>query len=227
VSGMGKSFLDVASRTLLQRSVDDDVLARVFGVQEGLNMIALGIGASLAPIIVTVLSPRAAFVVVGLFLPLAAVLALGPIRRVDRAAIVVDPEDLALLRRTSIFEPLGPTALERAGRKLIPVEVPAGTVLMREGEPGDRFFLIAQGRVRVETDGSAIAELGAGDYVGEIALLMDAPRNATVTASTACSLRAMERDAFLAVMTGSPASRAVADHEIVRRLSTGNPPGEP
>jgi len=226
ISGMGKSVLDVTSRTLLQRGVDDDVLARVFGVQEGLNMVALGFGASVAPLLVTLLSPLSAFVVVGLLLPMAALVGLGAIGRIDRSGIVVDPMDLELLRRTPIFEPLGPMALERAGRKLVRIELPPGTVVMRQGEPGDRFYLIALGEVEVVRSGALVAHLGRGDYFGEIALLRSTTRNATVTTTTQCSLRAMERHAFLAVMTGSPASEATATDEMERRLAI-QPPEQP
>jgi MFS family permease len=227
VSGVGKSLLDVTARTLLQRSVDDDVLARVFGVQEGLNMAAMAIGSVMAPLLVSFFGTRGAFVAVGLFLPVIAVLALGPIRAVDRSATLVDPLDIQLLRNTPIFEPLSQMALERAGRKLIPVEVPAGAVLMREGDPGDRFYVIVEGRIEVTASGRSLADLGPGDYLGEIALLRDVLRTATATSTTPCTLRAMERNAFLAVMTGSPASRARAADEIERRLARGEPGTEP
>jgi len=96
-------------------------------------------------------------------------------------------------------------------------------VLIREGEPGDRFYLIALGEVEVVRAGTLVAHLGRGDYFGEMALLRNTPRNATVTAATPCSLRAMERHAFLAIMTGSPASEATATGEMERRLATGSP----
>jgi MFS family permease len=223
ISGVGKSFLDVTARTLLQRSVDDDVLARVFGVQEGLNMAAMAMGSVIAPVLVALLGPRGAFVAVGLFLPIIALLALGPIRAVDDSAILVEPADIELLRDTPIFEPLGPMILERAGRKLIRVDVPAGTVLMREGDPGDRFYVIAEGRVQVTASGTTLRYLGPGEYLGEIALLRNIPRTATAISTTPCSLRALERNAFLAIMTGSPESREIADHEIDRRLANGTP----
>jgi MFS family permease len=221
VSGVGKSFLDVTARTLLQRSVDDDVLARVFGVQEGSNMAAMAIGSVAAPILVASMGPRGAFVAVGLFLPVIAVLALRPIRAVDRSAVVVDPNTIGLLRNTAIFAPLGPMALERAARKLQPVKVPADTVLMREGDPGDRFYVIVEGAVEISAGGAVLSRLGPGDYLGEIALLRDVPRTATATATTPSSLVAMERNAFLAVMTSSATSRGLADDEIDRRLATG------
>jgi MFS family permease len=223
ISGVGKSFLDVTARTLLQRSVDDDVLARVFGVQEGLNMAAMAMGSVIAPVLVALLGPRGAFVAVGLFLPIIALLALGPIRSVDDSAILVEPADIELLRDTPIFEPLGPMILERAGRKLIRVDVPAGTVLMREGDPGDRFYVIAEGNVEVTASGTTLRHLGPGEYLGEIALLRNIPRTATAISTTPCSLRALERNAFLAIMTGSPESREIADHEIERRLANGTP----
>jgi MFS family permease len=225
VSGIGKSFLDVTARTLLQRSVDDDVLARVFGVQEGLNMAALAAGSVAAPVLLSFLTPSATFVIVGLFLPVIALLAFRQIRGVDRTAIVVDPSDVELLRRTTIFEPLGPAAIERAVRKLIRVDVDAGAVLMQEGDRGDRFYVIADGAIEISAGGSFLARLGPGDYLGEIALLQDIPRTATAVAVTPCSLRAMERSAFLAVMTGSASSQIVASQEIARRLSnTGSEP---
>jgi MFS family permease len=225
VSGIGKSFLDVTARTLLQRSVDDDVLARVFGVQEGLNMAALAAGSVAAPVLLSFLTPSATFVIVGLFLPVIALLAFRQIRGVDRTAIVVDPSDVELLRRTTIFEPLGPAAIERAVRKLIRVDVDAGAVLMQEGDRGDRFYVIAEGAIEISAGGSFLARLGPGDYLGEIALLQDIPRTATAVAVTPCSLRAMERSAFLAVMTGSASSQIVASQEIARRLSnTGSEP---
>ena len=218
-SGVGRSFFDVAARTLLQRSVDGDVLARVFGVQEGLNMAAFVVGSVVAPVLVAVLGERAAFAAVGLTLPLIAVLAVQRIRRVDRDAVTVPPEDLELLRHTPVFGPLGPVALERLGRGLIAQKVPEGTVVIREGDPGDRFYVIADGAVAVTKEGQPVATLGAGESFGEIALLMDVPRTATVTATTPCDLRALERGLFLSALTGSPTSQRAAHQEAGRRLA--------
>ena len=227
VSGVGKSFLDVTARTLLQRSVDDDVLARVFGVQEGSNMAAMAVGSVAAPILVAAIGARGAFVAVGLFLPAIAVLALRPIRAVDRSAFVVDPNMIGLLRNTAIFAPLGPMALERAARKLLPVKVASDAVLMREGEPGDRFYVIVEGEVEISAGGTVLSRLGPGDYLGEIALLRYVPRTATATATMPCSLVAMERNAFLAIMTSSAVARRVADDEIDRRLDRQRGQPEP
>jgi MFS family permease len=219
VAGIGKSFFDVASRTLLQRTVDDDVLARVFGVQEGLAMAALAVGSVAAPILVAALGVNATFLIAGLTLPVVALIVVGRIRRVDRDAAVADPADVALLRATPIFGPLGLIGLERVARNLTPIEVPSGGVVIREGEPGDRFYVIASGGVEVSRQGERIATLGPGDFVGEIALLRNVPRTATVVATEPTSLRALEQANFLAAVTGTPTGSVALDEEMDRRIA--------
>ncbi|MEX0983867.1 MAG: MFS transporter [Actinomycetota bacterium] len=217
-AGIGKSFFDVTARTLLQRSVDDDVLARVFGVQEGLSMAALAVGSVVTPALVTSVGPDTTFMIAGLWLPAAALLVLHRIRNVDREAVVADPAHIALLRGTALFGPLGPVALERVARHLVRSDVGAETVIIREGEPGDRFYLIAEGSLRVARRGTELAILGPGDYAGEIALLRDVPRTATVTATVPTTLLALDREHFLSAVTGSPAG-AVLAVEVDRRLA--------
>jgi MFS family permease len=223
VAGVGKSFFDVTSRTLLQRSVDDDVLARVFGVQEGLGMAALGIGSVAAPLLVAAVGVDTAFMIAGLALPAVALLVVGRIRTVDRDAVVADAVDVALLRGTPIFGPLGLASLERIARNLVPIEVLPGVAVIREGDPGDRFYVIAQGSVEVSRRGETLAKLGAGDLFGEIALLRNVPRTATVTALEPTSLRALERAQFLAAVTGSPAGAVALAEEMDRRIAEQGP----
>ena len=217
VCGIGQAFFNVAGRTLLQRSVDDDVLSRVFGIQEGLMMAGLAIGALLAPILVAVFGKRGAFVVAGALLPIAAVATWRRLRAIDARAVVPGAE-LSLLRSIALFEPLDPPVLERLSWNLIPVDVEGGAVVIREGDPGDRFYVVADGRARVSLQGRDIAELGAGDYFGEIALLRDVPRTATVSAEGPLKLLALERDEFLGAVTGSRVAVETADREASRRL---------
>jgi hypothetical protein len=219
LAGIGKSFLDVTSRTLLQRGVDDDVLARVFGVQEGLAMAALAIGSVMAPVVVHLIGVDAAFLLSGLSLPLVALISLHRILSVDRTAVLADPADVALLHGTSLFGPLGLAHLERVARNLVPVEVEPGDVVIMEGDPGDRFYLIASGSLDVSRSGKPLATVGPGDFVGEIALLRDVPRTATVVAAEASSLRALDRDHFLAAVTGSPTGAVALDQEMDRRIA--------
>jgi MFS family permease len=219
VAGIGKSFFDVTARTLLQRTVDDDVLARVFGVQEGLSMAALALGSAIAPILVVTLGVDATFVLAGLSLPVVALIVLHRIRSVDREARLADPADVALLRGTPIFEPLGPASIERVARNLVSLEADPGTIVIREGDPGDRFYVIEEGEVEVSRHGEPLAKLGPGDFFGEIALLRNVPRTATVTASGSASLRSLDRAQFLAAVTGSPAGAVALADVMDRRIA--------
>ena len=149
--GMGKAFFDVASRTLLQRTVDDEVLSRVFGLQEAMLMAGLAVGSAMAPVFVALFGARGAFVAAGALLPLAGLLSRARLREVDDRARVPGVE-LDLLRRITLFAPLAQPVLERVSWHLIPLEVGAGEVLMRQGEPGDRFYVIAEGEATVEVD---------------------------------------------------------------------------
>jgi hypothetical protein len=219
VVGGGRSFLDVAVRTLLQRSVKDEILARVFGLQEGLSMLGLAIGAGAVPVFVSLFGARGAFVAAGSFLPATGLVLFATLRGLDRRAVLPDPARVALLRSIPLFRPLSQPAFELLANRLIPVEAPAASVAIREGDPGDRFFVIEEGEAVVTVAGREIARLGPGDHVGEIALLRDVPRTATVTAATDLRLLALEREDFLAAVTGSRPSAQAADEVVERRLA--------
>jgi len=217
VAGGGKSFADVTGRTLLQRSVREDTLARVFGLQEGLSDAGMAVGTVLAPLLVVWCGARGALVGAGLFLPGAAVLAWRRLWVLDDRAIVPERE-LEILRRILFMEPLNPLMLERMASRVIPVTASYGDVVIQQGDPGDRFYVIEEGKIRVTVHGRHIAELGAGSYFGEIALLRNVRRTASVTALGPVKLLALERDEFLAAVTGSRRSAEAAEVEIARRL---------
>jgi CRP-like cAMP-binding protein len=139
------------------------------------------------------------------------------ISRVDAGAVVPGPE-LAMLRSIPIFAPLPEHVAEQLSWHLTALEVPAGAVVIREGDAGDRYYVVAQGTLAVTVGAEAKRELGPGSSFGEIALLRDVPRTATVTALTDCRLLALERDVFLQAVTGSRRSVRAADREIGRHL---------
>ena len=193
------------------------MLARVFGVGEALQMIGLAIGSAAAPILVSAFGGRGAVAVSGMLLLALAILAWPRLVRVDAHATVPGPE-LGILRAIPIFAPLPEHIAEQLSWNLIPVQVAAGTVVIREGDEGDRFYVLSDGEAEVTTGGRSVARLGPGDYFGEIALLRDVPRTATVTAVTDCRLLALTREIFLGGVTGSVPSFQTADTEIDRRL---------
>jgi MFS family permease len=214
-SGAGFGVVSVAGRTLLQRVVPEELLGRVFGVLEGLTMFALAIGSVVAGLIVAAFGVEAGLIVAGLAIPALLIVVWFKLGALDRDARPLDPEALTLLRRLPTFAPLSAPSIERILAELIRLDVPEGNVLIRQGDYGDRFYVLAEGRVVVTKDGATIRELGPGGYFGEIALLRDVPRTATITAITPLRVIAIERERFLEAVTGHPQSHANAEAGVM------------
>lgn len=228
--GIGNALLDVSGFTLLQRTVDEHLLGRVFGVFEIGVALATAVGSVLASILVEQFGIRPALVISGLILPALAVLSVRGLRLVDDAAEVPERE-LELVSGVPLFSPLPPTTLERLAARLVHIDVPAGTVVVEEGAAGDRFYVIATGEIDVAHDAATMSTLGAGDYFGEIALLHDVPRTATCTARTDAEIYALGQEVFVAAVSGDVRSSAEAESVIGRRLGElsrvgDRPPGE-
>jgi MFS family permease len=220
--GVGNTVVDVAAITLLQRSADDAVLGRVFGVLETALLSAIGLGSILAPLAIHVVGVRTALIATGLILPVVVLVFSRSIVALDRPAPEV-AERAALLRAHPIFRPLADAALEQLARALEPHQADAGAELVRQGDPGDRVYLVVAGELEVVVDGVAGGRLGPGDVFGEIALLRDVPRTATVRAATAAELLTLGRDEFLSAVTGHPTSAAEADMVVATRLAALRP----
>jgi MFS family permease len=216
--GAANSVEDVAGFTLLQRIVPDEVLTRVLGVAWGLVMGAVGLGSIVATWIVAGLGARAAFVIVGAILPVLTLIVWRLLVRIDRE-VAAPAVELALVDGVPMFAPLSIAAKEHMAGKLIEVPVGAGEVVIRTGDPGDRFYIVADGELEV-TNGIQ-AKAGRGDFFGEVALIRDVPRTATVTATTPSRLYALERDDFLAAVTGHSAVRSAGDAVVEARLQAG------
>ena len=149
---------------------------------------------------------------------------IGPI---DQHARQPDPEALALLRQLPIFAPLSAPSIERILAELTWLELPAGHVVIQQGDAGDRFYVIAAGEVEVTQDGRRLAAGGPGYSVGEIALLRNVTRTATVTTLTPVRAIAIERDRFLEAVTGHTASHGRIEAVASERLSnSGDAPLE-
>jgi len=220
VIGIGNTLVDVTGMTLMQRSADEEVLGRVFGVLESMLLGSMALGAIVMPGVISLFGPHGALVATGLFLPVIVALTLPGLRRIDAEAHV--PVDaLEVLRRLALFAPLPPTVLERLASSAVEVHAEPMTEVVTQGAHGDRFYVIRSGRATVEIDGAETGDLGPGDFFGEIALLRDVPRTATVRALEPLDLYALERDDFLAAVTGHAPSRAAADSIVAARLPAG------
>jgi MFS family permease len=219
VIGLGNILVDVAGVTLLQRATPDEVRARVFGVLDSVLLGTIGIGAIVAPLLTSAFGPRGALVAAGGALTTLVLLVWRPLSAVDVPAPVPEPE-LALLRGIPIFAPLPLVTLEQLGSHLSRVKVPAGDVVFHQGDAGDRFYVVEAGEVSVAPDGRPPVTLARGGCFGEIALLREVPRTATVTARTDAELLALERDVFIAAVTGHAPSAEAADAVIARHLGS-------
>jgi hypothetical protein len=216
VTGVSNAVLDISGFTLVQRDVRNEDRVTVFGVMEGLLGVGLLLGSLLAPALVAVLGARGAFVAAGAILPILAVLTGRSIRRTAQRSALAE-EHLALLRQNPLFAPLPLTALDRLVESLVPLEYAPGDVVMRKGEPGEHYLLIADGEVEVTDDGHFLSRCGSGEGVGEIALLHRVPRTATVTACTAVRGYAIDGATFLTAVAG-PSCAAVAEALATARM---------
>ncbi|MFW3172443.1 MFS transporter [Geodermatophilus sp. CPCC 206100] len=227
--GVGNALIDVAGFTLLARLAPDEVLARVFGVLESLVAVSMGIGAVTASWVIATSGPRAALVGIGLVCPVLAAASWWRLRRLDRSVGVHDAE-VGLLQRVAMLRTLPLPSVEQLARGLEPVSVPAGEAVFRQGDVGDRYYVIESGEAEVVGDGSVVAVLGAGEGFGEIALLRRSRRTATVVARTDLRLRALPSDRFLPVVLGFTASAREAGtgvDRLLERFAPGEPPPDP
>ena len=219
VVGAANSVEDVAGFTLLQRTVPDAVLSRALGLVWGAAMGAVALGSIVAPAVVAAVGPRAAFAAVGAILPVLTLASWHRLRRIDRE-VVPPVAELAVVSGVPLFAPLSLVAKEHLARRLMRLHVEPGEVVVREGETGDRFYIVRDGELEI-TNGVR-GNAGSGDFFGEIALLRDVPRTATVRATSPAELYALGRDDFLAAVTHSAvraASEAVADERLAAGLA--------
>jgi len=209
VVGASRAVLDVATRSLLQRSVPAQSLGQVFGLLEGLTMAGLAVGALLVPVLVHLGGSWLALLGVAAVLPLAATAGGRALFSLDASA-PVPVVQIALLRSIPLFAELPAPALEGLAAALTPAEVPAGTILIRQGDEGDAYYAIAAGELDVSKDGHFVRRCGRGEGVGEIALLRAVPRTATVTAHTDAMVYTLAKEPFLTAVLGHAATERQA-----------------
>jgi MFS family permease len=223
--GAANSVEDIAGFTLLQRVVPDELLTRALAVVWGLAMGALALGSITAPAVVNAIGPRPALVVVGAILPLLTLVTWRGLIDIDRT-VAAPVEELAVIERVPMFAPLSIVAKEHLAATLNRVSVAAGEVVIRAGDVGDRFYIVAQGTLEVIAPGLQ-KTAGEGDYFGEIALIRDVPRTATVTAVTDSELYAMERNDFLDAVTSHSGVRAAGEAIVEERHGAVVEVGDP
>jgi MFS family permease len=217
-TGIGWSVAWVAATTMIQRLVGDDVMTRVFGINESLQTGAESLGGLVVPVLVVTIGPGGALIALGSFLGLVAVVAAPVLLRADR----IDPailRDLAIIRAVPMFSPLSAPVVERLAAYAEHSAAAPGEVIVTEGEHGDRFYIVLSGRVHVTVQGRDAGSVTGGGSFGEIALIRDVPRTATVEAIEPTELLAIRREPFLEALTGQARSRALASDVVEERLA--------
>jgi MFS family permease len=217
VVGFSGSLFDVTGRTLLQRSSPMSVVAGLFAILETLMDVGLVLGALLVRVTYAAGGLRASLVAPAV-IALVLMVALGHrLQQLDEAAVVPLVE-IRLLQAIPIFAPLPAPELEGVAHELDLVTVPAGTTLFHEGDLGDRFYAVSSGSLSIVRHGELVQTATRGDGFGEIALIQDVPRQATVTAESDALLYSLRKDVFVEAVTGHAKASDVAGRIIEGHL---------
>ncbi len=216
IVGVGNSITDIAAVTLFQRIVPDEVLGRVLGVLEGILLGAIGLGGIFAPIAIALFGAETALIVAGLVLPAVTILVARRLGEIDRTtgAHPYTP----LLRGVPLLGVLPESVVEFLASTAAPAVARAGETIIRIGEPGDLFYVIESGEVEILGK-----TFGPGESFGEIALLSDVPRTATVTAVTDVEMITLTSENFVPAVTGHGGANATAQEIMAARLGSFTP----
>jgi len=215
--GLANSVVDISADTIVQRVTEPAVMGRVFGALFSIQIGGMALGALLMPILIHAIGVRGGIAVIGVVISVIALTGMPALARIDKT--VLAPEGLTLFRKVPMLAVLDRPTLERLARASVTRSVAAGQVVFSEGDPGDRYWVIERGRVSVTANGRELRELGPGEGFGEIALLRDVPRTATVTALDDTDLRGLERTDFIPAVSGSGESRDMAETTVNRLLA--------
>ena len=220
--GLAGAVFDTTGRTLLQRSAPSDAIAGSFSILEALMDTGLVVGVVLVRVAIAIGGLKAA-----LFAPaIVATLLIGGLwRRIHKidASATVPQVEIQLLRSISIFAALPVPSLESVARGLEPLTVSQGTIVVKEGEQGDRYYAVAEGELAISRDGENLQMISRGDGFGEIALIRDVPRQATVIATTDALLYTLQKEPFVQAVTGHARTITTVRTIIMRHLGDSDP----
>jgi MFS family permease len=216
--GIGNAVEDVGGFTLLTRLLSPRMTARVLGVFEIAALGGIGLGAVAAPSLLDAFDMRGTLALLGLCLTGLTILHARRFARIDRT-MPQPGREVDLLRGLPMFAPLPLAVTELLTAELRPQQFESGSVVMREGDPGEEFHVIARGSASVTVRGNPRPSLGPGDCFGEIALLRDIPRTATIIAVDELHTLALRREQFLAAVASSARSGVAAESLVAERLS--------
>jgi MFS family permease len=218
--GVANVVDDVGVYSSLQQVIPSRLMGRALGVRRGVLLLSMGLGSAVTPLLIHAWGARGTLIATGSLLVVAAAAFVPRLRAIDGKIAAPGPH-LGLLRHVSFFRPLPFAIVEHLASELQSATYESGDVIIQEGEPGERFYMIAEGRTRATKDGRQLREMSTGESFGEIALLRRIPRTATVTAVSRVEVRFLVREEFLAAVTGNPESVESAEEVVSTRLKAG------
>ncbi len=224
--GLAGTVFDITGRTLLQRAAPPDAIAGSFSILEATTDFGLATGAVLVRAAIAVGGVRAALLAPAVVAAVLIAVLWRQLTRIDATATVPQVE-IQLLRSLPIFAALSPPSLEGVARQLEPVAVAAGTVVVAQGEPGNCYYAVADGQLTVTRDGQPVGTLGRGEGFGEIALVHQVPRQASVTAVSECLLFSLDKEPFVQTLSGHAAAASAVSAVVARHLGHDEPVPEP
>ncbi len=216
--GVSNALIDVSGFTLIQRMTPNASRISVLGLIDSVANGGVAIGGIVAPVLIEVLGIRDALIASGLILPIVAIL-FSPVLRGMPEGGVGGARRVELIRGDPLFAPLSLATVEHLAAALSPVAFDDGAWLMREGQPGTDYILIDTGSAEVSQGGQVLRTLGPGSGAGEIALMREVPRTASIRAVGPVTAFSLGRADFLEAVTGHVASRAVATSRVDARLA--------
>jgi MFS family permease len=210
--GVGNSIVDINAITIIQRVTPDETMGRVFGALDSAVVGGMAVGVIATPLSIEAIGVRPTLAIIAALTVATTAAGWAGLRRIDQQFL--PPRLVPLLRQVSFFAVLPEAMVERLAGEAVEVTVTAGSIVIEAGQVGDRYYVIESGEADV-----AGTVLGPGEGFGEIALLRDVPRTATVTARTDLVLQAITREDFLAAVTGHGDAAAEAEAVATARLT--------
>jgi MFS family permease len=213
--GIGNSVVDISAVTLIQRTASAAVAGRVFGLVEAAAVGGLGIGSVLTPLLLHLTGARWTLAIAGAILPLLSLVMRRALNSIDAGAHVPE-EQLAAIATVPFLDVLPIQQKESLAATLERIERPAGATLFSAGDQGDRLYILTAGSIEIDLPGGPKVE-DAPAFVGEIALLRDVPRTATVRVTADSTFWTLDAEHFLDAVSGHSRSSRAADALVASR----------
>jgi MFS family permease len=221
--GAGNALVEICGYTMLQRSSSESMTSRVFGILRSWYFLAVSVGAAIAGFLVTRQDLSSLLAWIGVIFAVILLIGAIALRRMATRSITVDSSALEPLRSVEFLDRLPLPTLEELADRLDVRQVEAGCVVITEGDDGAEFFVLVEGAVEISTNNVIVDTLAAPCSFGEVALLHECVRTATVTTTQPSRLLVIERRDFLDAIGRTTTSRNMA-LDVASRYGTTNDP---